>query len=233
MEGFQCPVKKFQCRACLKFGHFTIFAIKRNKLCSSLAEQRGINCKQEQCMCVRMPYMASLERVPLMTNFACNSKYSNTSQCQEGAHTISFDYKSYLQGETSSYKKSVYWGKIRHLCRCECHTCQCIQISVKDLELKKLDPNTMEIQTYTTNTVKIVGSCIFFLVHQGIKKLQEVTFFVAENDGSVFLSNTTTLAFGLIQPRTRLDYLTIRDSLITSSVDHPRKTKYQVTVHSS
>ena len=103
----------------------------------------------------------------------------------------------------------------------------------KDLELKKLFSSTMEIITYTADTVKIVGSCIFHLVHLDTKKLQEVTFFVAENDGSVLLSSTTTLALGLIQLRTRLDYLPPRASLITSSVDHPKKTKCQVTVHSS
>ena len=61
--------------------------------------------------------------------------------------------------------------------------------------------------------------------------LQEVTFYVAKNDGSV-LSCTTTLVLGLIQPCTRLDYLPPRASLITSSLDHPRKTK-KVTVYRS
>ena len=83
----------------------------------------------------------------------------------------------------------------------------------KDPDLKKLAPSTMEIGTYTTDTVKIVGSCVFYLVHPDTKKLQEVSFFVAENDGSVLLSCTTTLALGLIQPRTRLDYLPPRASL--------------------
>ena len=46
----------------------------------------------------------------------------------------------------------------------------------KDPELKKLAPSTMEIGTYTTDTVKIVGSCKFSLVHQDTKKLQEVMF---------------------------------------------------------
>ena len=32
----------------------------------------------------------------------------------------------------------------------------------KNLELKKLDPRNMEIGTYTTDTVKIVGSCKFY-----------------------------------------------------------------------
>ena len=46
------------------------------------------------------------------------------------------------------------------------------------------------------------------------------------------MSCTTTLAPGLIQPHTRLDYLPPRASLITSSSDHPRKTK-RVSVHRS
>ena len=45
------------------------------------------------------------------------------------------------------------------------------------------------------------------------------------NDGSALLSCKTTLLLGLIQPRSRLDYLPPRASLITSSADHPKTTK--------
>ena len=54
-----------------------------------------------------------------------------------------------------------------------------------DPELKKLAFSTLEIGTYTNNTVKIVGSCLFHFVHLDTNKLQEVTFYVAQNDGSV------------------------------------------------
>ena len=101
-----------------------------------------------------------------------------------------------------------------------------------DPELKKLTPSNLEVSTYTTDTLKIVGSCAFYLVHPDTKRLQEVTFYVARNDGSVLLSSTTTLVLGLIQPHTRLDYLPLRASLTTSSLDHPSKTK-KVSVHRS
>ena len=107
------------------------------------------------------------------------------------------------------------------------------RLMFKDSELKKLVPSNMEIGTYTTDTVRIVQSCIFYLVHWDTRKLQEVTFFVAENDGSILPTCTTTLGFGLIQPRTRLGYLHPRASLITSAVDHSKKTKCPVTIHSS
>ena len=73
--------------------------------------------------------------------------------------------------------------------------------------------------------IKIVGSCTFYFVYLDTKKLTEVTFYVAMNNGSVLLFCKTTLLLGLIQPRPRLDYLPPRASLITSSADHPKKTE--------
>ena len=67
------------------------------------------------------------------------------------------------------------------------------KLGFKDPDLKKVGPSILEIGTYTTDTVKIVGSYVSCLVHPGTKKLHEVTFFVATNNGSVLLSCTTTL----------------------------------------
>ena len=51
----------------------------------------------------------------------------------------------------------------------------------------------MQSSMYTTDTVKINGSCIFD-VHPDTKKLLPVTFYIANNDGSILLSCKTTLA---------------------------------------
>ena len=107
------------------------------------------------------------------------------------------------------------------------------KLVLQDPDCKKLVPSKLEIGTHTTNTVKLVGSCIFYLVHPDAKHLLEVTFYVARNNGSVLLSYATTLAFGLIQPRNRLHYLPTRSSLITSSANYPKKTKYKISVHDS
>ena len=103
----------------------------------------------------------------------------------------------------------------------------------QDPDYKKLAPSKLEIGTFTTNTVKLVESCIFYLVESDTKCLQEVTFYVDSNNGSVLLSCATMLALCLIQPYTRLDYLPPRASLITSSADHSKKTKSKVSVHVS
>ena len=66
----------------------------------------------------------------------------------------------------------------------------------QDPSMKKLAPSSIEIGTYTTDTVKILGSCVFYLVHQDTKKLMDVKFFVAVNNGSMLLSCKTTLILG-------------------------------------
>ena len=99
----------------------------------------------------------------------------------------------------------------------------------KDPSMKKLIPSKLQIGTYTNDTVKIVGTCILYLVHPDTKKLIETIFYVATNDGSVLLSCKSRLTLDLIQPRSRMDYLPPRASLITSTQDHPKKNK-QVSV---
>ena len=94
----------------------------------------------------------------------------------------------------------------------------------------------MQIGTYTKDTVRIVGTCKLYLVHLDTKKLIETIFYVVTNDGSVLLSCKSTLALDLIQPRSRLDYLPLRASLITGTQEHPKRTKQvpaPVQVHSS
>ena len=104
----------------------------------------------------------------------------------------------------------------------------------KDPACKKLVlSNHLEIGTYTTDTVKLIGSCMFYLVHLDSQHLLEITFYVTSNNGSVLLSCVTTLALGLIQPRNRLDYFPPKTSLITSSADHPEKTMSKINVHAS
>ena len=106
----------------------------------------------------------------------------------------------------------------------------------KDPSMEKLIPNKLQIGTYTNVTVRIVGTCKLYLGHPDTKKLTETIFYVATNDGSVLLSCKSTLALDLIQPRSRMDYLPPRASLITSMQDHPKKTKQvpvPVKMHSS
>ena len=99
-----------------------------------------------------------------------------------------------------------------------------------DQDLKKLTPCKLKIGTYTMDTIKTIGTATIYLLHPDSKKLVEMTFYIASNEGSILLSCNTSLTLGLIQSRPRLDYLPHRVRLITSNVDHPRKMKEQIQV---
>ena len=95
----------------------------------------------------------------------------------------------------------------------------------KDPGLKKLTPSNMEIEKYTNDVVKIIGTCYFYLVHPKRKQLMKVLFFVAKENGSILLSCRTTMELGLIRPCACIDYLPPKASLLTSTCDQPRKTR--------
>ena len=139
-----------------------------------------------------------------------------------------------------AYKLKVHLKRNQYL-RARLDTCTNVNIMpasvyklvFHDPELQKLALSNLEIGTYTTDTVKLVGCCVFYVVHPDTKYLQEVTFYVASNNGRVLLSCATMLALGLIQPHTTLDYHPPTTSLITSSADQLKKTKSQVNIHVS
>ena len=110
-----------------------------------------------------------------------------------------------------------------------CSTVNLLPISVyklmnKDPECTKLEPsNKVAVKTYTTEKIKIVGSCKMFVVQPETKVLQEVTFHVTSHEGSVILSCATSIKLGLIYPQTKLDEMPEEGSLIYSKADKPKK----------
>ena len=74
------------------------------------------------------------------------------------------------------------------------------QLVFKDPKMQKLTPSNLQVGTYTTDSVKIVGSCKFHLVHLNTKKLLETTFYVAMNDGSVLCHARQPCCLALSNP---------------------------------
>ena len=98
----------------------------------------------------------------------------------------------------------------------------------KDPDCTKLAPSSkLEIGTYTTDKIKVIGSCTLFVVHPDTQCLKEVTFHVTSHEGSVVLSYATSLELNLIQPHNNLDHIPSSDSLISHKANHPRKNKSQ------
>ena len=112
-----------------------------------------------------------------------------------------------------------------------CSNVNLIPISVyklmyKDKDCTKLESsNKAAVKTYTTEKIKIVGSCKMFVVHQDTKLLQEVTFQVTSHEGSVIVSCATSIELGLILPHKNLDVVPEEGSLIYSIADMPEEWK--------
>ena len=227
LEGFQCPAKKYQCKACHKFGHFTSMCYQKMQAPSKYRKPKAHQLKagsghaqgsasydhsdddstSDDSFCLQIKIkqkQAKEQRVPKATHLITNLAY----RLQPHHHrNMYLGARLHTYPDVNLMPTSVY------------------QLVFKDPKMQKLTPSNLQVGTYTTDSVKIVGTCKFYLVQPDTKKLLETTFYVAMNEGCVLLSCKTTLLLGLIQPRSRLDYLQPRASLITSSVDCPKKMK--------
>ena len=224
-EGFQCPAKKYQCKVCHKFGYYT-------SLCFQKAQHKQSNYKH---------------RKPTVHQLTVSTIHVHGSNEEADSSDDSFCLQLKIQHMQAHHKKKqkaaclitnlayrLKQHENRNLylrARLDTGTdvnimpASVYKLVFRDPNLEKLAPNKMQIGTYTNDTVKIVGTCQLYLVHPDTKKLIETTFYVATNDGSMLLSCNSTLDLDLIQPRSRLDYLPPRASLISSTQDHPKKTR--------
>ena len=229
-DGFTCPAKKYQCKACHKFGHFTSQCFQRkhhsqHKVRQPKAHQIHVNnlyddpesypsdigsSEDSFCLQVRIQKQHSqTQQIPKLTHLITNIAYQLKQH-----HTRNQYLRARIDtgAEINLMPVSVYkW--IYH-----------------DQDLTKLTPCNLKIGTYTMDTMKIIGTTTIYLLHPDSKKLVETTFYIASNEGSVLLSCNTSLTLGLIHSRTKLDYLPPRVKLITSKVDHLRNTKEEIQV---
>ena len=229
-DGFTCPAKKYQCKACHKFGHFTSQCFQRkqhsqhkvrqpkghqihvNNLCDDLESYPSDISSSEDSFCLQVRIWkqhSQKQQVPKLTHLITNIAYWLKQH-----HTKNQYLRARIDtgAEINLMPVSVY------------------KLIYHDQDLTKLTPCNLKIRTYTTDTRKITGTTTIYLLHPDSKKLVETTFYIASNECSVCLSCNTSLTLGLIYSRTKLDYLPLRVRLITSKVDHLRNTKEQIQV---
>ena len=238
VEGLQCPARKYQCRNCHKHGHFSSLCFKKRK---SFDKRRSLES--------RSPKAHQLQVSQILTQ--------DNSICSESDELTSSDESLCLQVKVQNTQADTKFPTPHHLLtnleyrlkphhrknkflRARLDTCTDINIMpvsiyklvFQDPDCEKLAPsNKLEIGTYTTNRIKVIGSCILFVVHPDTQCLQEVTFYVTSHGGSVVLSCATSLVLSLIQPHTSLDHLSKGVNLISSSADHSMKNESQLNIH--
>ena len=227
-QGFACPAKKYLCKACKKYGHFTSLCFSKQKPHTKhsayqiTAEEMDNTSESEVdededsysddsfiLYQMRAAINQAKSKVPKKTHLIANIPYRIK---QHQAHHKYLRVHLDTCADVNIMPKSVY------------------QMMFNDPDVKHLADNDISLGVYTDHQVNILGKCNFFMLHPDSKKPLAVTFYIASNEGSVLLSCTTLLALDLIQTRPRLDYLPPRAKLVTSAADHPditRKTAHQ------
>ena len=73
VQGFQCPVKKYHCKVCNKYGHFSSLCYQRNLKCITRIVAEILKCTnymQVPCMHKTVPITVIKESPALMNHFA-------------------------------------------------------------------------------------------------------------------------------------------------------------------
>ena len=170
-KGFQCPARKFQCKICHKFGHFTSVCFQKSQgqhssnsfhartpkaqqLCAGAfytlhdAESSKYESGPEDTFCLQMKVnrtcISHLE-VPKLVYLMANLAY-----CLQEYHT----------------RNQYLWARLDTCTNVNLMPMAVYCLMFQDPQLKKLTTSNMEIETYTTEVLKIIGMCHFFLVHQ-------------------------------------------------------------------
>ena len=143
LEGFQCPAKKFQCKACHKFGHFTSLYFQKN-------QQKQAHYK------LRKPKAHQLNAGALYVQ-----DHSISGQLEKSSSDESFCLQLKVQ-QTQAYPNLAYCPKKHNhrnlYLRARLDTCTDVNVMpasvyrlmFKDPEMKKLAPSQLEIGTLTT-----------------------------------------------------------------------------------
>ena len=233
----QCLARKFQCKICHKFGHFTSVYFQKSQ------GQHSSNSFHARKLKAQQLHAGALYTLHDAESNECESGPEDTFCLQMKIHRTHISHPEvpkpvYLMANLA-YHLQKYHTRNQYL-RARLNTCADVNLMpmavyclmFQDPQLKKLTPSNMEIETYTTEVMKIIGMCHFYLVHPESKQLSKVMFFVAKENGSILLSCRTTMELGLIKPCACLDYLPPKARLLTSTCDQPSKTKfYKPAIH--
>ena len=236
-KGFQCPARKFQCKICHKFGHFTTACYQKSqgKHSSNSFQSRKLKAQQ---LCIRALYTQhdadrSESDSETEDTFCLQMKIHRTQISHPEVPKPIYLMANLAYGLQEHHKRNQYlWARLDTCTDVNLMPMAVYCLMFKDPGLKKLTPSNMEIETYTTEVAKIIGMCYFCLVHPNSKQLMKVMFLLQKKNGSILLSCRTTIELGLIKPCTCLHYLPPKARLLTSTCNQPSKTKiYKPNIH--
>ena len=197
-EGFTCPAKKYQCKVCHKFGHFTSQCFQKkqylqHRFRQPKAHQIQVDESYNHLENYLSDVSSSEDSFGLQVRVRKQTK--GTQKLPNNTHLIT----------NIAYRLKPHHTRNQYL-RARIDTgaeVNLMPISVyrlihHDCDLKKLTPCNLKIGTYMTDTIRIIGTTIIYLIHPDSKKPTKMTFHIASIEGSILLSCNTSLTLGLI-----------------------------------
>ena len=197
--------KKFQCKVCHKFGHFTTFCYQKNQQTSGSFNPRKPKAHQLRAGALYTQQddddRNESEESNTDESFCLQMKVEKTQLTNPQLPKPVYLMANLVYHLQMHHRQNQYLRARLDMCAdVNLMPVAVYLLMLKDPSLKKLTPSTLEIETYMNDVVKIIGSCQLYLVHPDNKKLIQVIFFVAKENRSVLLSCRMTMALGLLKP---------------------------------
>ena len=157
---------KYQCKACYKFGHYTSLCFQKTQQNQCNNKHRKLTAHQLKAGTIHV-HDSNEEADSLDDSFCLQLKI----QCVQAHHKKT--HKPACLITNLAYRLKQHENRNLYL-RARLDTCADVNIMpasvyklvFRDPNLEKLAPNKMQIGTHTNDTVKIVGTCKLYLVHQ-------------------------------------------------------------------
>ena len=229
--GFQCSTRKYQCRNCHKFGHFSSMCYRKQES----FKKRPRSPKAYQLTSGRL----SAQDNSMYRNLSDSSSSEDESFClQMKAQTIQANDKYpapkhlftslEFKVQPNKNKTKFLWAKIDTHADINIMSESIYKYLFKDPDCAKIALSELQLGTYTNKKVKIIGSCKLYIIHPDTRYMEEIPFFVASNEGSFLISCTTSLELGLIKPHKKLDHPPPEGNrnVICSSADKDKETRW-------
>ena len=169
VEAFKCPAMKFHCKTCNKYGHFTSLCYKKQ------VSFKSRNPKAHQLQ-VGSVYIQEDSLCSQSSDLTCSDKsFCLQIKIQHMQANVKIPIPHHLITNLA-YKLKPHHKRNQYL-RARLDTCVNVNIMpasvyklvFQDPDCKKLAPSKLKIGTYITDTVQLVGSCMFYLVHPDSK----------------------------------------------------------------
>ena len=222
-EGLTCPAKKYQCKVCHKFGHFTSQCFQKKQYPQQKYRQpKAHQIQVDESYHYSHDYSSDVgtREDSFCLQVKVNKHNKKTQKLPHTTHLLtSIAYRLKPHHTRNQYLRA--WRDTG--AKVNLMPVSVYRLIYQDQDLKKLTLCNLKIGTYTADTIRIIGTTTIYLIHPDSKQATKMTFHVASNEGSVLLFCNASLNLGFIHSRPRIDYLPPRASLITSKEDHPRK----------